>query len=120
MKRYLWGVSLCIVLNSCSTNKLQQTPESRKFNFEQAFAEQCIKKEIRNSINKDIDRLRFTKPCSCIAKRISNNLSKREMDKFLLEQKITHSITMSFDKAAYFCVQNVSRPKPKFLYGRKQ
>lgn len=120
MKKFLWVFSFCIILNACSINKLQQTLESRKLEFEQAFAEQCVEKEVRNSINKDVDRLRFAKPCSCIAKRIANNLAKREMDKFLLEQKITHSMTMSFDRAAYFCVQNVTRPKSKFLFGKKQ
>ncbi len=108
-------IVVCLIsfMSSCSVNKLQQTPVSRKLKFEQAFAEQCIKKEIRNSINKDIDRLRFSKPCSCIAKRVVKGLTEREMDKFLLENKITRSVSMRFDKAAYFCVQNVTRPKAR-------
>jgi len=114
--------SLCVVssLTACSNKALQQTAESRKLSFEQAFAEQCVEKETKNSINKDVDRLRFAKPCLCIAKRISNNLSKREADKFLLENKVTHALRISFDKAAYFCVQRVKMPKSKFLHGRKQ
>jgi len=110
---------IAVFLSSCSTHKLQQTTESKKNQFEQAFAEQCVEKEIRNSINKDVDRLRYTKPCRCIAKRMTGNLPVREMDKFLFEQKITHSLRMAFDKAAYFCVQNVSQPKSKFQVGRK-
>jgi len=107
-------------LTACSNSHLKQKTESKKLQFEQAFAEQCVEKEIRNSINKDVDRLRFSKPCKCIAKRITANLPEREMDKFLLENKITHSLRISFDKAAYFCVQNVSQPKSKFLHGKKQ
>lgn len=118
MKKLFWLV-LVSYLAACSTQPIQQ-PVSKTVNFEQAFAEQCIKKEIKNSINKDIDRQRFSKPCSCIAKRITNNLSKREKDKFLLEHKITHALTMSFDRAAYFCVQNVTRPKAKIQYGQKR
>ncbi|GEM_PF-2368691 len=106
-------------LSSCSINNVQQTTVSKKDQFEQTFAEQCVEKEVRNSINKDNDRLRFAKPCSCIAKRIANRLPEREMDKFLLEHKITHTLTMSFDKAAYFCVQNVTRPKTRYLVGKK-
>ncbi len=106
-------------LSNCSINNVKQTTVSKKDQFEQTFAEQCVEKEVRNSINKDNDRLRFAKPCSCIAKRIANRLPEREMDKFLLEHKITHTLTMSFDKAAYFCVQNVTRPKARYLVGKK-
>jgi hypothetical protein len=113
MKVFLCFFSI-VFFSACSTNTLQQTPKSRKLNFEQTFAGYCINKEIKNSVNKDVDRLRFTKPCQCIAKRIANNLPKREMDKFLFEQKITHTLTISFDKAAYFCVQNARQPKTLF------
>jgi len=114
-------VSLFVVsfLSSCSINNVQQATVSKKDQFEQMFAEQCVEKEVRNSINKDNDRLRFAKPCSCIAKRIASRLPEREMDKFLVEHKITHSLTMRFDKAAYFCVQNVTRPKTRYLVGKK-
>lgn len=116
----LLSLGLVSFFTACAFNQSQQTPELRKSQFEQAFAEQCVEKEIRNSINKEVDRLRFTKPCSCIAKRISGNLAGVEMDKFLLEQKVTHSLKMSFDKAAYFCVQTVATPKSRFLHGKKQ
>ncbi len=116
----LWAVGACIVLSACSFNNIKQTPEAKRLKFEQTFASQCVEKEVRNSVNKDIDRLRFAKPCSCIAKRIADSLGKREMDKFLLEHKIPHSLAMRFDRAAYFCVQDVARPKPKLLFGKKQ
>jgi len=119
IKNLLVSLFLVSFLSSCSINNVQQTTASKKDQFEQKFAEQCVEKEVRNSINKDNDRLRFAKPCSCIAKRIANRLPEREMDKFLVEHKITHSLTMSFDKAAYFCVQNVTRPKTRYLVGKK-
>jgi len=119
IKSLLVSVFLVGFLSSCSINNVKQTTVSKKELFEQKFAEQCVEKEVRNSINKDNDRLRFAKPCSCIAKRIASRLAEREMDKFLVEHKITHSLTMSFDKAAYFCVQNVTRPKTRYLVGKK-
>jgi len=119
IKNLLMSLFLVSFLSSCSINNVQQTTVSKKDQFEQKFAEQCVEKEVRNSINKDNDRLRFAKPCSCIAKRIASHLPEREMDKFLVEHKITHSLTMSFDKAAYFCVQNVTRPKTRYLVGNK-
>jgi len=104
------------IFSACSSNTLQQTPELRKPDFERKFVEQCINNEIKNSVNKDVDRLRFTKPCECIAKRIAQDLPKREMDKFLFEQKITHTLTISFDKAAYFCVQKAKQPKARLSF----
>lgn len=112
---------LCLVcfLTACSTVGLKPRVESKKIKFEQIFAEQCIKKEIRNSVNPDVDRLRFSKPCSCIAKRIGDELSERERERFLIKQKITRSLAMRFDKAAYFCVQSVAKPKSKFSVRKK-
>jgi len=114
--------SLClgILLVSCSNTKLLQTVDSKREQFAQTFAKQCVEKEVRNSINKENDSLRFAKPCHCIAKRISAHLPEREMDKFLFEHKITRTLSMSFDKAAYFCVQNSAKPKSLFLFGKKQ
>jgi len=114
-------LKLCVIssLAACSTQNIKQTTELKKHKFEQAFANQCVEKEVLHSINKDVDRLRFTKPCACIAKRIVKNISGREMDKFVLEHKVTQSLKMSFDKAAYFCIQSVARPKSRFSVGRK-
>jgi len=107
-------LKFCVIssLAACSTQNIKQTTESKKHQFEQIFSNQCVEKEVRHSINKDVDRLRFAKPCACIAKRITKNIS-------VLEHKVTHSLKMSFDKAAYFCIQNVTRPKSRFSVGRK-
>jgi len=119
IKQILFGLYIMGSLTACSTKNVQQSTDAKKQQFEQAFAKQCVEKEVRHSINKDVDRLRFAKPCACIATRIVKNISLREMDKFVLEHKVTHSLTMSFDRAAYFCIQGVGQPKSRFSVGRK-
>lgn len=120
LKKRFYILSMVCFLTACSAIGLKQTAESKKIQFEQMFAEQCVKKEISNSVNPDVDRLRFSKPCLCIAKRIGKELSERERERFLFKQKITRSLAMRFDKAAYFCVQSVTRPKSKFSVRKKQ
>ncbi len=104
---------------ACSANKLQTLSETERIEFEQVFTEQCVEKEIRNSVNKEEDRRRFLTPCSCIAKRIASDLSTIDIEKFLHEQKNTRSLNMSFDEAAYFCIQQKKQPKSPDLFGRK-
>lgn len=83
----------------------------KKHTFEHKFAEQCIKREASNSVNKQKDEKHYSKPCMCIAKRIMKNLTTVEAEKFLIEKKNTHSLKMSFDEAAYFCVQRNAKSK---------
>ncbi len=104
---------------ACSANTLQTSSESRKVEFEQVFAEQCIEKEIRNSVNKEIDRQRFSVPCSCIATKIATDLPIPDIEKFLDENKSTHTLSILFDQAAYFCVQKKKLPKSPDLFKRK-
>ncbi|MFW5443565.1 MAG: hypothetical protein ACKE51_04560 [Methylococcaceae bacterium] len=98
--------------------KAEKVDALKKKQFEDKFAMQCVENEIKNSVNKELDRKRFTKPCSCIAKRMMMNLSAVDAEKFLVENKSTQSLMMDFDKAAFFCVQNKPRPKAKVLFGR--
>lgn len=104
------------LLSSCAGLKTEGSPV---VSFESAFSEHCIARESRKSVNPDIDRQRFEKPCRCIAKRINGQLSKREKAKFVDEHKISHSLTMAVDKAAYFCLQTATQPKPRISYQRK-
>ncbi len=90
-----------------------------KHKFEHKFAEQCVAREIKNSVNKDIDKKRFEKPCLCIATRIMKNLTAVEAKKFLVEQKNTQSLKMSFDEAAYFCLKDKTKQKAPALFGKK-
>ncbi len=97
-----------------------ETSDLKKHKFEHKFAEQCVAREIKNSINKDIDKKRFEKPCLCIATRIMKDLTSVEAEKFLVEQKHTQSLRINFDEAAYFCLQNKAKPKPPTaLFGKK-
>ena len=92
---------------------------SKKHKFEREFAQQCVEREIKNSINKDNDRKRFKKPCLCIATRMMKDLTTDEAEKFIAEQKNTQSLRMSFDEAAFFCLQNKPKPKSPTLFGKK-
>lgn len=102
-----------LVFTGCSSKSINAT-DSVKSQFEESFTQQCVEKEIANSINKDVDRVRFAKPCACISKRIMGNLSEVEARKFLQEKKITQSLRINFDKAAFFCIQTKATPKVLF------
>jgi hypothetical protein len=92
----------------------------KKHQFEHKFAEQCVARELKNSVNKDEDRKRYEKDCLCIATRMMKDLSAEDAEKFLDENKNTQSMRMSFDEAAYFCLQKnqPSHIKGPKLFGR--
>jgi hypothetical protein len=131
----LTTVFISVNLTACSDDKPEKVAKAglisfdhihgsevsdlKKHTFEHKFAEQCVEREIKGSINKDVDRKRFTKPCLCIATRIMRNLTAVEAEKFLVEKKNTQSLKMSFDEAAYFCLQNKAKPRAKVLFGKK-
>lgn len=115
----LSSLLMTVFLTTCSDDKETITfnhahineSNLKKHTFEHKFAEQCVKRETRNSVNKKKDKKHYTKPCMCIAKRIMKNLTTVEAEKFLVEKKNTHSLKMSFDEAAYFCVQRNAKLK---------
>jgi hypothetical protein len=78
-----------------------------------------VEREVRNSVNKANDRKRYAKPCMCIARRIMKDLTAVEAEKFLVEKKSTQSLKMSFDEAAYFCLQIKAKPKSPVIFGKK-
>ncbi len=92
-----------------------------KHKFEHQFAEQCIQRELKNSVNKQSVRSRFAKPCMCIAKRVLKDLTAVQAEKFVNEKKHTHTMKMNFDEAAYFCLQEKAATKAKspVLFGKK-
>lgn len=134
---FLLIIGLCVVvtLTSCSddnSNDLSTATQISfnhahgsnvsdliKHKFEHKFADECVKREIRNSVNKEDDTKRFAKPCLCIATRIMKDLTAVEAEKFLIEKKNTQSLKMSFDEAAYFCLQSKKQAKSPVLFGRK-
>jgi membrane-bound lytic murein transglycosylase len=76
-----------------------------KQKFEQAFAEQCVQRELRHSDNPDYDKARFEKPCTCIATYMMKDLTAIEAEKFLVEHENVQSLKIKYDNAAYHCLQ---------------
>lgn len=87
-----------------------------KHKFEHEFAEQCIARETRNSVNKKHDRKRFSKPCLCIAKEMLDDLTAVEAEKFLKEDKNTQSLMIRFEAAAYECLQEKVKPQEPEIF----
>lgn len=122
----LTSLILSATLTACSDDKSKQASSDHKHSkevnmvkhkFEHQFAEQCIQRELKNSDNKQNVRNRFAKPCMCIAKRVMKDLTTVQAEKFVNEKKNTHTMTMNFDEAAYFCLQ--SKAKSPVLFGKK-
>ena len=90
-----------------------------KHKFEHDFAKQCVEREIKNSINKDVDKKRYAKPCLCIATYMMKDLTAVEAEKFLKENKNTQSLRIRFENAAYNCLQKKTQPKSPQLFGKR-
>jgi hypothetical protein len=90
-----------------------------KHKFEHDFAEQCVEREVKNSINKGNDRKRFAKPCLCIATFMMKDLTAVEAEKFLKEHKNTQSLRIRFENAAYHCLQEKKQPKSPQIFGQR-
>jgi hypothetical protein len=90
-----------------------------KHKFEHDFAEQCIARETKNSVNKQNDRQRFSKPCLCIAKEMMGNLTAIEAEKFLEEDKHTQSLKIRFEAAAYNCLQEKVKHQEPEIFRRR-
>ena len=93
-----------------------------KHKFEDAFAAQCVAREIKNSVNKDSDAENAAKPCGCIAHQMVKDLTDEEVEKYLSEHENPRSLQIKFDAAAYHCTQATvpttgftifNAPKPK-------
>lgn len=76
-----------------------------KQKFEQAFAEQCVQRELKHSTDPDNDKVRFEKSCTCIATYMMKNLTAIESEKFLVEHENAYSLKIKYDNAAYHCLQ---------------
>ncbi|GAB6139646.1 hypothetical protein JCM14076_03750 [Methylosoma difficile] len=128
------GIALALTLNACSDNNEEKAAKAQpakieeahnpfdhshdvpvtdvqKHKFEHAFADQCVQRETKNSINPDIDKERFTKPCMCIATYMMKDLTNQEAEKYLNEHENPRSLQIKFDSAAYHCLQEKTPPK---------
>jgi hypothetical protein len=84
-------------------------PASKKDQFETAFVDQCVKREMLAAPNSDKEK--FTRPCTCIANELSKNLTAKEAEKFMTEHENPVSLTFKFENAAYHCLQEKAAPK---------
>ena len=93
-----------------------------KHKFEHDFAAQCVERELKNSVNKDEDKERFSKSCLCVATYMMKDLTAQEAEKFLKEHENPRSLQIKYDSAVYHCTQqktvdkgfkNFEAPKPK-------
>lgn len=94
----------------------------QKHKFEHDFAEQCVARELKNSVNKDEDKERFSKSCMCVATYMMKDLTAQEAEKFLTEHENPRSLQIKYDSAVYHCTQQkpveesfkiYNAPKPK-------
>ncbi|WP_347988224.1 hypothetical protein [Methylomonas sp. AM2-LC] len=96
-----------------------EASDSVKQKFEKQFAKNCVARELKNSINKDVDEKRFSDSCECIAKKIAEDLSDLDAEKYLQEHEDTQTLEIKFDHAAYFCLQSKPQPKGPHLFGKE-
>lgn len=90
-----------------------------KHQFEHEFADQCVEREVKNSVNKELDRKRFAEPCMCIATYLLKDLTAKEAELFIKENKNTQSLRIKFESAAYHCLQEKAQPKGPKLFGKR-
>ena len=123
---------MAILLAGCGNDKPQDSAKAAKPNhvdygeasdsvktkFTKAFAKNCLTRELKNSINKDVDEKRFTESCECIAQHIAEDLSDIDAEKYLQEHEDTQTLEIKFDSAAYFCLQAKPVPKGPHLFGK--
>jgi hypothetical protein len=92
----------------------------QKHKFEHDFAKQCVQNELRNSVNKELDEERYTKPCMCIATYMMKDLTAQEAKKFITEHENPRSLQIKFDSAAYHCLQQKAQAiKGPNLFGNR-
>lgn len=97
-----------------------EATEPEKRQFEKEFSAKCVARELKNSVNKDVDEKRFQESCDCIAEHIMKDLSEIDAEKYLEDHEDTQTLGIKFDAAAYFCLQNKPQPKGPQLFGKPQ
>ncbi len=118
----LTSIFIGLSLAGCSDDKEKEVPVKAAFNpfdhskdvpvtnvekhkFEDAFAAQCVTRELKNSVNKDLDKERFTQSCQCVAKYMVKDLTDEEAEKFLSEHENPRSLQIKYNSAVYHCTQ---------------
>jgi len=137
LTKLIVSIMLAVLLAACSDDKPKTSVAKKaehnpfdhshgaevtdlvKHKFEHQFADQCVDRETKNSVNKAMDRKRYAKPCMCIATYMMKDLTAVEAEKFLKEHKNTQSLRIRFENAAYHCLQEKSHPKGPKLFGKR-
>ncbi|EGW23072.1 MULTISPECIES: hypothetical protein [Methylobacter] len=98
-----------------------EVTDIQKHKFEHDFASQCVDRELKNSTNKEFDKVRYATPCMCIAKFLMKDLTAEEAEKFIGEHKNAQSLVIKYENAAYHCLQQNAHPKgPDFSRAPQQ
>lgn len=97
-----------------------EVTDIQKHKFEHDFAKQCVDRELKNSVNKDMDEHRYDEPCMCIATFLMKNLTAEEAEKFIGEHKNAQSLVIKYENAAYHCLQEKVQTKGPHLFGRQK
>jgi len=100
------------------THEVEVT-DIQKHKFEHDFARQCVERELRNSVNKDVDKERFTESCMCIATYMMKDLTAKEAEKFITAHENPRSLQIKFDSAAFHCLQQKVPTKGLQLFGKR-
>lgn len=90
-------------------SKDEKISSSEKEQFEKAFAEQCVKREMAAAPNSDKEK--FDRPCTCVATYLMKDLTAKEAEKFVTEHENPVSLTFKFENAAYHCLQEKAPQK---------
>jgi len=88
-----------------------QVTSAEKQKFEHDFANQCTDRELKSSTNKDADKDRIEKACTCIATFMMKDLTAIEAEKFITEHENAQSLRIKYENAAYHCLQQNAHPK---------
>ncbi len=130
LKVILLSLTICMALTACSDEPSVKDAESvfehpkepvtslEKHKFELEFTDDCVARELKNSVNKSSDEPRIEKACTCIAEFMMKDLTAVEAEKVLEDDSDTQSLRIRFDNAAYNCLQeDQPRQAPK-LFGK--
>jgi hypothetical protein len=118
----LTGIIIALSVTGCSDNEGKKLPVKTAFNpfdhshdkpvtdvqkhkFEHDFAAQCVARELKNSVNQDEDKERFSKTCLCVASDMMQDLTAQEAEKFLTEHENPRSLQIKYNSAVYHCTQ---------------
>jgi hypothetical protein len=94
--------------------KIEPVPDKEKIEFEHAFAEQCVTRELKNSKNPEADKAGLESTCLCVSKYLMKNLTEQEAEKFLDDGENPESLVIKYDAAAYHCLQENAVKGPDF------